>query len=506
MASNPFSLPAPVGGWDAKNSLGEMPPENAVFLNNWFPRPSDVMLRNGYRKFATGLGGQVNAVMSYNAGENTKLFAASGANIYDVTAGGAVGAPVWTTATSDKWYHTNVATPGGNFLYLANGVDKPLLYNGTTWTAIDGASTPAITGVTTTLLTHPYVAKQRVWFIETRSLRAWYLPVISVGGAANSLDFGSLCRRGGYLVSMAEWTVEGGFGMSDYVAFITSEGEMLIYSGTDPSNSAAWSLLGIWYVGSPIGRKCFTKFGSDLLLITQEGLTPMSQGRFFAELGNKGTLTDNIQWAISAATSLYGSNFGWQAISYPLQNALLLNVPVSAGLQEQYVQNTVTGAWCRFTGWAANAWEMSQDQIYFGGNGYVGQAWYGNDDSGVQINGDALQAFNYFGLRGKLKRYTMMRPIVSSNGQPAIYANVNVDFDTTAPSTSLTYSAPSGSVWGSSIWGAAKWGGGSNSIYKSWNGINGIGYAAAPRFMCAAKGTSVTWISTDIVMEPGAIL
>lgn len=505
MPSTTRSLVAPIGGWNAKNALGEMPPDHAVSLTNFFPRPSDVVLRSGYRKFSTGITGQVEAVMAYNSGSTSKLFAAAGANIYDVTAGGAVGAAVWTTATSAKWLHTNVATPGGNFLYLANGVDKPLLYNGTTWTAIDGASTPAITGVTTTLLTHPYVSKQRVWFIETGSLRAWYLPVISVGGGAASLDFGSLCRRGGYLVSMAEWTVEGGFGMSDYVAFVTSEGELLIYSGTDPSSSTTWSLLGIWYVGAPMGRKCFAKYGSDLLLISKEGLTPMSQGRFFAELGNKGTLTDNIQWAISTATSTYGSNTGWQAIPYPKENALLLNVPSGTDIQEQYVMNSVTQAWCRFTGWGANTWEMYQDNIYFGANGYVGQAWYGNDDNGNQINGTALQAFNYFGIPGALKRWTMIRPVLSSNAQPATYANVNVDFDTSIPTTPLTYSTPAGGVWGTSTWGTGTWGGGTPQIYQTWNGANGVGYCAAPSIQVASKSV-ISWVSTTLVMEKGATL
>lgn len=500
------SLPAPTGGWNARDGLGEMPPLDAVILDNWFPRPADLVQRNGYVNYSTGLGAQVNAVMAYNAGTSSKLFAAAGANIYDCTSGGAVGAAVFSTATSDKWLHTNVATPGGNFLYLANGVDKPLLYDGTTWTSIDGLSTPAITGVTTTSLTHPYVAKQRVWFIENNSLRVWYLPVNSVGGAASSLDFGTLCRRGGYLVSMAEWTVEGGFGMSDYVAFVTSEGELLVYAGSDPSTPTAWALLGIWYVGSPMGNKCFSKYGADLLLVSKEGLTPMSQGRFFADLGNKGTLTDKIQWAISTSTSLYATNFGWQVIPYPIANALILNVPVSIGNQEQYVMNSVTGAWCRFTGWAANCWEMYKDNVYFGGNGVVCKAWVGNDDNAIQIVSDAQQAFNYFGMKGFLKRWTMMRPILNTTGKPALAANINVDFDDTKPTTALSYSGLTANAWDGTTWDSGIWGGGTGQIYKQWNGLNGVGYAAAVRLQCAAKGISTAWISTDLMMERGGVL
>jgi hypothetical protein len=509
MPSIPSSLPSPVGGWNVRDALGNMEPTDAVTLTNWFPRPADVQLRNGYSQWARGLGGQVNAVMGYHAGITSKLFGASGANVYDVTSSGAVGAAVISGATSDKWLHTNVATSGGNFLYLANGADKPQLFDGTNWTAIDGASTPAITGVTTTKLTHPYVAKQRVWFIEINTLHVWYLPVASIGGAASMIDFGPLCRRGGYLVGIAEWSVSGGFGMNDYVVFLTSEGEVLIYQGSDPTSSTTWSLVGIWWLGTPMGYKSMCKFGAELLLICKEGLYPFSMGTFFGsftgDTGEKGALTDKIQWQVSQATTSYATNYGWQIQPYPIANALILNVPVALGQQQQYVMNTVTGAWCQFTGWAANCWELYKDNVYFGGNGYVALAWNGNDDNGVQITGDAKQAFNYFESRGILKRFTMMRPILNASGQPAIAANVNVDFDDTIPTTSLSYAGSTGSVWDTGTWDSAVWGG-SGQIYKSWTGVNGIGYCAAPRLVCAAKGLTVNWLSTDIVMEHGGIL
>ena len=126
------------------------------------------------------------------------------------------------------------------------------------------------------------------------------------------------------------------------VVFVTSEGEMLIYQGSDPSSSSAWSLVGIWYMGSPMGPKALMKFGADLLMVSKEGLTSLSQGRFYADLSaNKSTLTDKIQWAISQATSAYASNWGWQIQPYPLQNMLLLNIPAGTGQQQQYVMNKI---------------------------------------------------------------------------------------------------------------------------------------------------------------------
>jgi hypothetical protein len=42
------SIPAPIGGWNARDSLANMSPTDAVQLVNWFPTPTDVSMRKGY--------------------------------------------------------------------------------------------------------------------------------------------------------------------------------------------------------------------------------------------------------------------------------------------------------------------------------------------------------------------------------------------------------------------------------------------------------------------------
>ena len=42
------SIPAPIGGWNARDSLAAMSPTDAVQLVNWFPTPTDVTMRRGY--------------------------------------------------------------------------------------------------------------------------------------------------------------------------------------------------------------------------------------------------------------------------------------------------------------------------------------------------------------------------------------------------------------------------------------------------------------------------
>ena len=71
------SLPAPIGGWNARDSIANMDPTDAVTMINMFPTVSSISMRGGYKKFATGLDGKVQTLMTYNAGNNTKMFAAT---------------------------------------------------------------------------------------------------------------------------------------------------------------------------------------------------------------------------------------------------------------------------------------------------------------------------------------------------------------------------------------------------------------------------------------------
>jgi hypothetical protein len=42
------SVPAPIGGWNGRDSLANMQPLDAVQLINWYPTPTDVTMRKGY--------------------------------------------------------------------------------------------------------------------------------------------------------------------------------------------------------------------------------------------------------------------------------------------------------------------------------------------------------------------------------------------------------------------------------------------------------------------------
>jgi hypothetical protein len=498
------SIPAPIGGWNARDPLGEMPSTDAISLENFWPLPYDVQLRKGYVQSVTGFPAAVETLMTYSNPTTRKLFAASSTKFFDASTPGAVGAAVMSGLTNARWESINVSTSGGNFLMSVNGHDKLRGYDGSAWWT-DGDGAHDITGVDTATCSNINLFKNRVWLVQGSSLKAWYLPTSAIAGAATAFDLQSIARLGGYLVCMGTWTVDGGYGVDDLAVFITSQGEVIVYRGIDPANAATWVLAGVWQIGSPFTTRCQQKFGGDILLLTYDGIYPLSQALQSDRLDPRVAITNKIYDAISTATANYGTNFGWNMQYYAKANMLIINVPVSGTAQQQYCMNTITKAWTNFTGVAANCFAIYKDEPYFGGTNFVGQFWDGFSDNATNITGNAKQAFNYFGMRGQTKRWTMIRPTLRTTGTPSALVGLNIDFTDFDPTGQLAFTPTAYATWDSSLWDTGIWGGGLN-VSSQWQGANGQGYCAAMRLKVAAMGIETHWASTDFVMEPGAVL
>lgn len=499
------SITAPIGGWNARDSLSDMPQTDAVILENWFPAATYCQLRNGFSKFATGITGWVETIMAYHGGTTSKLFAAAGTVIYDITSGGTASSSV-TGLTNARWQYVNNTTSGGSYIQMVNGADKMEVFDGTAWHK-DGDGVPYnVTGVNTATCIGITLSHNRVWLTEKNSLKAWYGPTGAIGGAFSALDLSSFCQRGGYLMAIADWTMDAGYGMDDMTAFITSNGEVLVYRGTDPSSAATWGLIGVYWIGSPIGRRCFVKYAGDLLIITQDGVAPMSLAIQASRGSPKINITDKIQYAISLAVSAYGSNYGWQLLPFPKENMLFLNVPLQeSSIQQQYVMNTITRQWCNFTGWNAACWELYLDNPYFGGNGYVGRAWNTFADNGGIITANGLQAFSAYGSPGLNKNFVQMRPVFNTNGSPSVACQMNLDFDLSNPTASASFSTTTAGIWDTGLWNTATWAP-DFSVNQQWQGAIGIGKYAAPHIMATSAGINLQWLATDVVWKQGGYL
>jgi hypothetical protein len=189
---------------------------------------------------------------------------------------------------------------------------------------------------------------------------------------------------------------------------------------------------------------------------------------------------------------------------YPKRNAIWLNVPMGPGQQQQFVMNSITGAWCNFQNWFANCWALFNDEPYFGGDGTVYQAWdeTGYSDNGSNINGNVVQAFNYFDMRGVVKYFTRARPNFLSDGQPNIKVGIAINFDVNENPTPVAYTPTALGLWDIGVWDVDLWAQ-SLALTANWQGIVGVGYCGGVTFQSASAGLSISWASTDIVYQAG---
>ena len=367
--------------------------------------------------------------------------------------------------------------------------------------------THAITGVNSNTFININVFKERLFYVEKDTMNVWYLDTKAVSGAANKLDFGSVAKMGGYIQAMGTWTIDAGQGVDDYAVFVTNMGEVIVYEGTDPSDATKWALRGVWQLGQTFNRRCFAKFGGDLLLITQEGLVPLAGALQSSRLDPRVNLTDKIFYAFSQAASVYSTLFGWEIQTFPKANMLIVNVPTSVG-KEKYVMHTITKSWARFTGINAFTFEIHNENMYFGSDGYVGKFWDTFADAGTNITATVQQAYNYFDSRGQNKRFMMVRPILlTDNGVPSVLCAINTDFDTQSQLGQVAFSPSAYSVglWDISDWDEAVWGG-TLTVNKDWQSVTGIGYCASISLNVASQNIEVHWASTDFVMEKGGVI
>lgn len=503
------SIPAPVGGWDAQNALADMPPQNAVILDNWIPRPGYVEMRRGYINHATATVHPVETLIVWRGAANgsDKILACSNANIFDATTAGAIGSSLYSSAVNARWQYINFANDAGAFSIAVNGANTPIAFDGTTVSdlTITGSSGPITLNPTD--LIDVMAHKRRNFFIENNSKRVWFLDVNAIQGAAQLLDLGPVFQKGGVLQCMATWSLDGGQGADDFAVFMTTEGEVAIYQGLDPSDASNWALVGVFSLGLPLGRRALLKYGSDLAVLTTDGIVPLSQAlKLDRAQDDTVALTAKIQNAFATATRRYADNFGWEGFLYQRGSLALFNVPVAElSRSEQYVQNVQTGSWCRFTGLNAFCWAVANGKPYFGTVDGVCEWDTGPTDLGSSIVGDLQTAFNYFGQRGLGKQFTLLRPIVrtSQDVRPAV--EMLVDYKSGVPTAIPTVIEAAGSQWDVSAWDVAAWSA-SDEIRYGWTSVTGIGYCGSARMRVTQDGNSAILedgLDNDIVDQFG---
>lgn len=369
--------------------------------------------------------------------------------------------------------------------------DNEALTSATGAATANGASAAGsaitITGIATASLSQVWLFKERLFFVEENSLSVWYLPVKSIGGAATEIDLGAVFRKGGSLMFGATWSLDSGSGLDDVCIFVSTNGEIAVYQGTDPASSSTWALTGVYDIAPPLNKHAYFKAGGDLAILTDDGIIPVSEALKKDRSALQAVaITYPIEDAWKAAVANATTAFPVTATLWQPQSLLMIGVPGADNVA--YVANARTGAWCRYTGWDVRCGATANGLLYFATNaGLVLEGETGGNDNGSQYTGKYVPKFTTAGYPG-LKIVNHAAATFSSNGTPTFKMVGLSDYSVPSISAPNAMTTDEGSVWGTGVWGTFVWGGASSpQVYTVWKGIRAAGHAVSHAFLVTSN-------------------
>lgn len=352
------------------------------------------------------------------------------------------------------------------------------LFNGITGTLPDGSSP-----LQTSDFSYVWAYKNRLFFILKDSLNVYYLPVDQIGGTATLFPMGAEFSLGGKLFIGATWSLDAGDGLNDNCVFMTDEGEVVIYNGTNPAAAATWAKIGRYQTGKPRGPKAFIRAGADLVFDTDIGKVPLSQSlQTDYSVLSSSAISYSIETAWNEAV-LFRADRIWDAIVWPEKQMVVTMLPtINEQPPAMYVTNARTGAWANFTGWDGTCLEIFQGRLFFGSqNGKVVEAYVTGLDQGLPYTATYVPLFTDFGDSGAEKIGLMARVQTRGPYQIQPQMSLQTNYVVNLPPVPAAAPIPEGSEWGTGIWGQSVWGAQRARTWQGeWVSVGGYGYALAP--------------------------
>lgn len=538
MRSQTISIDAPVDGWDAFHSLDAMPPTAAIVLDNLIPSTGEVLTRAGsFEYWDLGTGVPCETVASLNSADESKLVACSGGGVWDITDTNdpTVQAQVVEelaplgTFNSDRWQTSNFRRADENgILIMCNGVDPVQIYDPNPIPPKVDLFSPA--GFYEVIPDPPdepvpvpenfigvEVFKGRCYYWKDDDDAFYFTDAGAYQGFISRFPLGAFVQRGGKLIMVTTWTQQdSGDGRDDFLVFVFSTGEILVYQGDDPAGVGFFEMVGRYNTSPPLSIRGSDKYGSDVIIMTQAGYIGLAsiiqQGRT-SDVPQFSRLINN---AIREQTRIRSDLYGWDCRLYPRAGIFVFNVPLSTDDFNQHVYNTVTERWCRFKGVNVNCFTVHNDRMYGGTqDGRVLALWEGSNDEGKPISFTALYAFNPLGDAGNNKFLSAAQVITTHSAPDYISMTGYADFavpvikEVKLPDNEEegTWSipvpfgdpaSPVGSYWDEDYWAR-------DTIFasKGWQNVSAYGYSVSLLVRFAKVNSAVSWKSTTLRFHSG---
>lgn len=389
---------------------------------------------------------------------------------------------------------------------LTDGAGGAAVANGT-----QTAAFPGVTGVDTSKFNYVWSYKNRLYFVEKDAMNVWYLDLDSVSGTATQFPMGGIFNLGGSILFGERWSLESGDGLSNQWLVVTTQGEIAVYSGLFPGDTA-WSQVGVYRTGLPLGKRAHIRAGGDLVIATDIGFIPVSasiQRDYGALAPSAISYAIEDQWGKAVERR---SGAKWECELWPTAKMAAVALPTVNGESAiWFVANIRTGGWGRYTNWDATCMEVFQSQLYFGSQeGRVVLANVSGADEGDAYTASFIPLFDDLKSPATLKIPRLARAAIRS--QVAVKPKISVQADFSeklpAPPPASTVLATDG--WGTAVWGESVWGEEVSPItFQQWQSVSGRGYALAAAMQITSGATTpldVELVRTDLTYDLGDIV
>lgn len=345
----------------------------------------------------------------------------------------------------------------------------------------------------------------RLWFADSSLLAVYYLPLQQKSGEVKELPLNALFRRGGTIRAMYTWTVDGGAGLDDQLVIFSSNGECVIYNGTDPDTDL--TLVGIFRFDSPMSKHSVIQHGGDLFVLISTGLVAMTT-LLRAETEQLGKYDKNVFSLFEQNARAQRGAPGWAVILDHSTGRAICNLPQgAANSYRQAVRFMPNPIWSTWSGLPARCWGWIDNRLFFGddkGNLYEMNPVY-LSDNGQPIRVDVQAAWSSFKTPAQ-KHFKMILPYIISDGVPRPYVDIRVDYDTTPPFNQPDVSqADPGAMWDTATWDEDFWASGTGPK-NDWNGVAAIGRIGAPRMTALILNCTFSIAGWDVIYETGSLL
>lgn len=377
------------------------------------------------------------------------------------------------------------------------------------------SATATITGVTTSNLSFSWTYASRLFFVEKDTMNAWYLGVDAIGGTASSFSLAGVFQQGGSLLFGGVWSLDSGAGLDDKCVFVSTEGEVAVYEGTNPGSASTWSRIGIYRITKPLGPKAAINAGGDLLIATKDGIVPLSEAvRKDVAALSLAAISRPIQpvWADEVADRV---GINWEMLKWDDNDMLVVSQPIASAKNSAQclVANLETGAWCRFTVWDTRCLAVYNDVGYYGTNdGEIFQMEVGGTDNGATYTAVYVGQFDHFGAPGLLKTVQQARSIWLASGPFNQSVSVAKNYEIavpTAPSSVADYTVDE---WDVGLWDVAQWDSASqtlSNVTSQWQSIGKTGYSIAPVVQITSGTTPkplIELVALDLTWQAGGLV